>query len=123
MWTWYRAYCAAMVLVLLAVFVGGLMMLAVPERMAEGDPKEAEEAQIAGLVYLVVSLPLLAAYASAPFLPRTPSTWTYHLVLICVGMLCGCGLPASIPLLIFWIQPACQSFFGRGGTSRASGWS
>jgi hypothetical protein len=35
------------------------------------------------------------------------------MVLICIGMNSCCLLPASIPLLIFWIKPETKTYFGR----------
>lgn len=42
-----------------------------------------------------------------------PWLWTYDLVIICLGMTSTCILPASIPLLIFWLKPETKRYFGK----------
>jgi hypothetical protein len=39
--------------------------------------------------------------------------WVYDLVVICLGMTSACILPASVPLLIFWLKPEVKSHFGK----------
>jgi hypothetical protein len=55
---------------------------------------------------------LAAPFAVAPFLPRRRWVWVLHVVLIALGMTsCAC-IPATVPLLIFWIRPETQAWFG-----------
>lgn len=108
-WNWYRAYCAAMAVLYFAWFAGGLLALGHPDAIDHAGPVELV---ILGLTFTVFGL--LGAYAAAPFLRRTPRTWVFHLVLICIGMTSACCLPVCIPLLVFWIKPETKEFFGRG---------
>lgn len=120
-WNWYRAYCAAMALLYLACGAAGVWALTRLDELAEGDPEERFEIQVAAWVFALLCVPLFALFAAAPFLPRRPWAWVYHLVLICMGMTSACCLPISIPLLVFWIKPGCKAFFGRGAPVDAPG--
>ena len=56
---------------------------------------------------------LAGVFGAAPFLPRRPWVWIYDLVLICLGLTSVCCLPATIPLLVYWLKPEAKSWFGR----------
>jgi hypothetical protein len=81
------------------------------------DPTWLEEdaflLQLEGCLFIGLGLPLMILFAAAPFLPKKPWVWIYGIVLIALGMTSPCCLPATIPLLIFWIRPETQQFFGR----------
>ena len=106
---WFVVYCVCMALLYLtmaAVGVGFLFME--PDR----DMSEAE-AKVMGVLMLVFGLVFCVPYASVPFLPRKSWVWILGLVLICIGLTSACCLPASIPLLIFWIKPEMKAFYGK----------
>ena len=109
-WPWHVAYCIVLALVYTALIPLFIWMLSGP---IVDDPDAAAEMYFSGLVMLVLTVPLAAAFWAAPFLPKKPWAWVYHLVLICIGMTSACCLPACIPLLIFWIKPDTKQFFGR----------
>jgi hypothetical protein len=109
---WQKAYCAAMAAVYLLLFGFGLVLAVFRESLADATDSPTDNL-IAGLLIAAVSLPLAAIFAAGPFLPRRPWAWTYHIVLIALGMTsCAC-LPFTVPLLIFWIRPDTQAWFGR----------
>ncbi|MGB7159266.1 MAG: hypothetical protein WBD40_14450 [Tepidisphaeraceae bacterium] len=60
-----------------------------------------------------MGVPLAAVFGVAPFLPRRPWVWIYDLVLICLGLTSICCMPATIPLLIFWLKPEAKAWFGK----------
>ncbi len=64
-------------------------------------------------IFLVLGPLLAIPYAAAPFLPKKPWAWIYHLVLIGVGFTSVCCLPVTIPLLLEWLKPDVKRFFGR----------
>jgi hypothetical protein len=97
---------ALLYLTMAAVGVGFLFME--PDR----DMSEAE-AKVMGVLMLVFGLVFCVPYASVPFLPRKSWVWILGLVLICIGLTSACCLPASIPLLIFWIKPEMKAFYGK----------
>ena len=109
-WNWYIAYVAAMALMYAVVSVLGIVLLVIEPSLLE---MESAELKVQGAVCFVMGALLFLPFAAAPFIPRRPWTWIYHLVLICLGMTSCCCLPATIPLLIFWLKPDCKQFFGR----------
>jgi hypothetical protein len=109
-WVWYVAYCVAMALLYLFVIGAGIFLLTVDPTWLEED---ARLLWIEGFLFIGLGLPLMAAFAIAPFLPKKPWVWIYGIALIGLGMTSACCLPATIPLLIFWIKPETQQFFGR----------
>lgn len=107
-WLWYRVYAVFMALV-----YGGLALLILGVLIATGGQGVKDEDMIALVVTGVFCLPFALAYVVAPFLPRAPWAWIYHLALIGLGLTSVCCMPATIPLLIFWLKPETKLFFGR----------
>jgi MFS family permease len=106
---WFVVYCIFMALGYLIVAVMGLVFLFIePDR-----DMSAAEAKIMGSVMLIMGLMFFVPYVAAPFLPRQSWVWVLGLVLICIGLTSACCLPASIPLLIFWLKPEMKAFYGR----------
>lgn len=109
-WTWYVVYIVAMAVMYVLVAVFGLVLVVINPATLEMEPMEAN---IQGIVCLLMGAFLFVPYAVAPFLPKQPWAWIYGMVLICIGMTSCCCLPACIPLLLSWIKPECKLFFGR----------
>jgi hypothetical protein len=111
-WKWYVAYCIAMALLYAMVAaLGVILMILPPETFAGKDPAALK---IQAIVCILIGLPFILIYAIAPFLPKKPWAWIYGIVMIAISLTSCCCLPAGIPLLIFWIKPETQRFFGRG---------
>lgn len=112
-YTWFLVYCVVMGLFALMILSIGVTMLFLPQ-----EDLEEEAALLMGLLYIVLGSIFLVLYLLAPFLPNRPWVWTYDLILICLGLAncCTncCTIPACVPLLIFWIKPETQAYFGRG---------
>lgn len=112
---WYRIYCAGMaalylvVIGLIAVVVttGWWTQIFAPEEL----PDWFLTAYFAFIFFLCSSL--ATVYLISFFLKDQPWTWIYHLILISVGLTSPCTLPASIPLLLFWLKPETRRYFGR----------
>jgi hypothetical protein len=112
--TWYRVYCAAMAAIYLACAVAGVFIVLFNEQIAESEPHDEPWLWILyGGGFMLLGLVFTAIYVYAFFAPRRPWAWVYHLVLICFGLTSCCCMPASIPLLVFWLRPATQRYFGR----------
>ena len=108
---WQNIYCGAMALLYLLLTGVGAAFAVFRESLADAKTS-ANENLIVGLVLIAVCLPLAGIFAAGPFLPRRPWSWIYHIVLISLGLTsCAC-LPVSVPLLIFWIRPEVQAWFG-----------
>jgi len=109
---WQKVYCVAMAVVYLLCAALGLAFMLFRESLADAKTTATEHLFV-GALLLAVALPLTAAYAAGPFLPRRPWAWVYHIVLIGLSMTsCAC-LPIALPLLVFWIGPRVQAWYGR----------
>ena len=110
---WFVAYAIFMALLYLLVGVFGAMILIVGPEQFETPRRDADMIAVQGIVFVFIGPLLFIPFALAPFLGRKPWVWVYDLVLICLGMTsCAC-LPATIPLLIFWLKPETKAWFGR----------
>jgi len=112
--TWYWVYCGAMALLYLACVAGGVLMIVFRDSIAETEPRDSPTLWLVyGLALIALGVVLAATYLAAFFLPPRRWAWVYHLVLIAFGLTSCCCIPASIPLLIYWIRPETQAHFGR----------
>jgi hypothetical protein len=110
--TWFRFYAAVMTFVYMMAIVGGILLLVLGPGLAdEEDP--AEIFLIQGTIFVALSVPLGGMFIIGAFMPVKRWAWIYGIVLIGLGMTSCCFLPATIPLLIFWIKPETQAYFGR----------
>ena len=114
-WMWFRVYSGAMAFMYLVVAgFGVFFMVTGPQIAAASDnPADAAIIPFMGLVYGVLGVVFMAVFAVGLGLPRKPWGWIYGIVLIGLGMTSVCCLPATIPLLVFWIKPETKAFFGR----------
>jgi len=112
--TWFKVYAAGMALVYLAIAAMGGLFLVFAEDMAAppGGSGDTTEVLIMGAVYLVMGLGLAAVFLVPFVLGRGKGAWVYALVLICLGLTSVCCLPATIPLLVFWIKPQTKAWYG-----------
>jgi hypothetical protein len=112
-WPWFVAYAVVMALIYLALAGFGVTIFAVgPEQFADAQT-DADGWRINAIIFLVIGPLFSIPFAIAPFLPRKPWVWIYNLVLICLGLTSVCCLPATIPLLIYWLKPETKWWFGR----------
>lgn len=114
-WPWYVAYAVAMALLYLAC-VGGAVALGVFAADIPASATDDMPPVVMAVILGVIGLPLFVAYAAAPFLPKKPWAWTYHLVLICISLTSACCMIAGIPLLIYWMKPETKAMFGKPPT-------
>ncbi len=109
-WICYVVYTVAMTLLgLIVAGIGLFVMLIPPDEVYGPRPSTLEMALL-----LVVGVAMTAGFGAAPFLPRKPWSWVYHLVLIILGMP-GCFLPACVALTVFWVKPKTMAWFHRPG--------
>ena len=112
---WYRAYLGVLTAIYLACVVVGVLLLRFREEIADWPPRdEPWTIVVYGVVLLGVGAVLHTVYFTGFFLPRKPWAWIVHLVLIAIGLTSCCTIPASIPLLVLWLKPDVQAWFGRG---------
>jgi hypothetical protein len=109
---WFKVYAAALCLLLIPVGVMSWMLAS--SNGGFGYP--IGRWSLASMAAYAVSLCAWVMVVSAIVLlfksPR-PKHWTLGLALICVGLLTPIFLPASIALIIFWLQPETKSYYER----------
>lgn len=135
--TWYRLYCVVLLILTLVVVPlsvwektsqrivgalgsGGPFPVTGNERIdlfyrqvnQDFDRQRDQQVQETGVITAFFCLILGGLLVAALVMRPTPQAWSYHLVVLCLG-LCGCLLPISVLLLIQWFQPATQRYFGR----------
>jgi hypothetical protein len=80
---------------------------------ASGLVRGRIEGLITGVMVLGICVPLCAAFTAGIFLKPAPWVWVYDIVLIAIGLTSCLTMIASIPLLIQWLKPEVQRYFGR----------
>jgi MFS family permease len=111
---WFRVYAGAMAALYALLFFGGILAMGFLPTLPKG-PDDPPTAFLIAYGGLFMSLGLLfgGAFAAIFFLKPQPWVWSYSLVLICLGMTSACCIPACVPLLIFWLKPEVQRWYGR----------
>ena len=66
----------------------------------------------------VMGLLIAGLYGATFFLPRKPWVWMYHIVLLALGVASCCTLSASVALLVYWLKPETQAYFGWGSQGK-----
>lgn len=91
--------------------LGGIGALVIS--MTGNIPKNDERIMliVQGIIFMIVSLPLMAIFVFGLNLPRRKWGWIFGIVLIAIGLTSPCCMPASIPLLIFWMKPELRRFY------------
>ena len=107
---WYQIYCWILAIMYLLVALAGVALLLLPASALEMT--EAEKFIAAG-VCIALGLPFTAASILPMLFHPKPWLWVYGIVLIALGLTSCCFWPICIPLLIFWIKPDVQSYFGK----------
>lgn len=110
---WFKIYAGFLAAIYVLTALAMLVLIVVgPQEPV--DPEEAMFTGIFGGVLIFVCGLLALLFGAALFLPRRPWVWIYDIVLIALGMTSCPSVLASIPLLIFWLKPETQRYFGRG---------
>lgn len=110
---WYKAYCMMMVILYFIGMIGGVALLAYRPTIAASAPElSMTEITIRAIVLIIACFVMFVGTIAALVLPPLPWTWIYHLVNIGLG-LSGCCFFVTIPLMIYWLKPETQEYFGR----------
>lgn len=114
---WYRFYAAFLTAVYFILFAACMVGLYFGLRASPGFWREADMPPFLGYAYLVLfglmSLVLGGGFLASFFIPRKSWAWTYHIVLICLGLSSACFIPICVPLLVFWLRPETKAYFGK----------
>jgi len=95
----------------LLVTVGGIFLIYFSDQT--GSDSEQMENYITGLIYVVIGPVLGLLYLVGLVLPRKSFTWIYGIVMIAISFTSCCFVPATVPLLIFWLKPETKAYLGR----------
>ena len=107
---WFKVYIGFLAAVYLFLGLFGLVFVINPALFEI----ERAEAWVISLVFLAISLPFAALFLTPFFLKPARWVWIFDLVLIALGLGSCLTLPFAILLLIFWVKPETQQYFGRG---------
>ena len=107
---WFRVYCIVLSLIYVLVTFFGIYLA-----VAQPQTRQYEEAELffVGIIYAILGVILFLVFVVGVIMPPRRWSWVYGMVLICIGMTSCCFLPATIPLLIFWLKPETKTLFGR----------
>jgi hypothetical protein len=110
---WYRLYCILMALLFLMGVSAGVALLVNQAAILAAFQGRVSPADLSLRFTIIVGVcgVMCALNFIALFLPRRPWAWMYHIINIALGS-GGCAL-LMIVLLIFWIKPEVQEYFGR----------
>lgn len=106
---WFRVYTIFLSLLYLLVIGLGVVFLVFGSQLQN----EEMDGVFVGLFMIALGIPLCALFVAPLFLPPRPWVWIFDLVLIGIGCTSACTLPFCIALIIFWIKPETQQYFGR----------
>jgi MFS family permease len=84
------------------------------DRLTARGMRRGTATGIVGGTVVLVGLVLAALFGAGPLLPRRSWAWVFGLVLIVIGMGSMCCLPATVPLLIWWLKPETKAYFTAG---------
>lgn len=108
---WHKIYCGFLALLYLGIAFLGVFLVVmgpqIPTTKNDVDPA------FLGMIYAVMGFLLFIPFAIAPFFPRKMWNWVYGLVMIAIGLTSCCFWPFLIPMLIYWIKPETQVYFGK----------
>lgn len=112
---WYRVYCGLMALLYLACLAGGIALLIYRHEIPLEKDTPPEILLVYGVGLTAIGGLLAPAFLASFFLPRRRRAWIYHVILIAIGMVSVCCLPATVPLLLQWIKPETYGYFDPEG--------
>jgi predicted membrane-bound dolichyl-phosphate-mannose-protein mannosyltransferase len=99
-----------MTLLYLGCVALGVVFFAFAEELAADDPEMTPAGvRVMGVMFIAVSIPLVLLFGIAPLL-KGKVGWILGFVTIGIGLTSACCLPASIPLLIFWLKPELKAY-------------
>ena len=114
---WYRVYAAFLAGIYIILVIGCAAGLFFSFQASSDFWREIDTPPFLLYGYVVffglMSLALAAVFVAAFIIPRKPWAWTYHIVLICLGLSSACFIPICVPLLIYWLRPETKAYFGK----------
>lgn len=112
--TWFKVYAGLMMALYLLVMGIGIFLFVAGASIPELEDMNRDMSPVVlGVIYGIMGFVFAVAYSIGLFVPRKPWGWIIGIILIALGMTSLCCLPATIPLLIFWLKPEAKAYFGR----------
>jgi hypothetical protein len=113
---WYNIYCSCFALLYILTAIGGLAVAIFATQIAEasGEPDKQAAASgnfAAGIVMSVISIPLTILFIVGLMIPRKTWGWGYGFIPIAIGLTSPCCLPASLPLMLYWLRADNKRWF------------
>ncbi len=115
---WFKVYCSAFAMLYILCSVGGVFLVIFASDIASAgmDGARNYEAErrgniAGGVIMSILSVPLAVLFLAGLFLPRRKWAWVYGFIPIAIGLTSPCCIPASLPLLIFWLKPNTKWWF------------
>ena len=111
---WYNVYCSCMLLLYVVVAALGVAMVIFIDELS--PPNDAERAGniAAGILMAIASVGMMLLFALGLLIPRRKWGWVYGFIPIAIGLTSPCCIPASLPLLWFWLKPENKEWFNVG---------
>jgi ABC-type nitrate/sulfonate/bicarbonate transport system permease component len=113
---WYSVYCACFLLLYILVGIGGVILVLFANEIAASGSRPDKDAErmsniVGGIFLIVLSFFLSIVFAVGLKVPRKKWGWIYGFFPIAIGLTSPCCMLASIPLLIFWLNPKTKRWF------------
>lgn len=113
---WYSIYCGCFLVLYLLVGIGGVLLFLFANEIAASSSqldqgRERVSNILMGISLTVISFFLCIVFAVGLAVPRKKWGWIYGFFPIAIGLTSPCCMPASIPLLVFWLKPNTRRWF------------
>ncbi len=121
---WYKFYAIFMVVVYAALAYLGYYFLQNAEVvLAQMKDLAPEDLKIRAIILLAAGAALAISFLASLFQPRTSGAWIFKVILIGIGLGNCCLWIITIPLMVGWLKPETQRWFGRnpGGSQGQNG--
>ena len=112
---WYSLYRCLLVLLYVTQGTLGILLTFFPEVLpgASTWSGPASFFSLAGSAVLLMVGTGLLLVALSFFMPRSPTGYAFHILVMGLGCSEGVlGMAMAIPLLLFWVRPEVQAWFG-----------
>ncbi len=113
---WYTVYCSCFLVLYVLTAVGGVALALFASEIAANSPELNKDAERVGNLIMGVGLTIISVLLCFVFLvgliaPRKKWGWIYGFIPIAIGLTSPCCMPASIPLLLFWLKENNKRWF------------
>ena len=114
--TWFKVYAGVLAGLSIMIMLMGIAFMVMGPELTDIAEEEPElPLVVMGGVYAAAGF-ISAVLNLVPFFIGNKSwAWVFNLVIICLGATSCCTMVFAIPLIIYWLKPDVQAYYGRGG--------